>query len=79
MLSKKKSIQKNFSDDLQKRKTKRSLQIFRKVSGVFLHNLKNAQISTIVGTDANAHHTILESSNINLRGEDLLVYCVSAD
>ena len=28
---------------------------------------KNEQIPTIVGTDANAHHTVLGSSNINLR------------
>ena len=40
---------------------------------------ENEQISTIVGTDANAHHTIWGSSTINPRGEDLLAYCVSAD
>ena len=40
---------------------------------------ENEQIPTIVGTDANAHHTIWGSSNINPRGEDLLAYCVSAD
>ena len=75
----KKDLQKNFSGDLQKRKTKKSSQSFREVSGVFLHNLKNEQIPTIVGTDANAHHTIWGSSNTNPRGEDLLAYCVSAD
>ena len=40
---------------------------------------ENEQIPTIVGTDANAHHTIWGSSDINPRGEDLLAYCVSAD
>ena len=40
---------------------------------------QNEQIPTIVGTDANAHHTIWGSSDINPRGEDLLAYCVSAD
>ena len=55
------------------------MQIFREVSGVFLHNFKNEQIPTIVGTDANAHHTIWESSDINPRGEDLQSYCVGAD
>ena len=34
------------------------------------------QIPTIVGTDANAHHTIWGSSNINPRGDDLLAYSV---
>ena len=34
---------------------------------------------TIVGTDANAYHTVGGSSNVNPRGEDLLAYCVSAD
>ena len=29
------------------------------------------QIPTILGTDANAHHTIWGSSDINPRGEDL--------
>ena len=40
---------------------------------------ENEQIPTILGTDANAHHTIWGSSNINPRGEDLQTYCVSAD
>ena len=40
---------------------------------------ENEQIPTIVGTDANAHHTIWGSSDINPRGEDLLAYCASAD
>ena len=40
---------------------------------------ENEQIPTIVGTDANAHHTIWGSSDINPRGEDLLAFCVSAD
>ena len=40
---------------------------------------ENEQIPTIVGTDANAHHTIWGSSDKNPREEDLLAYCVSAD
>ena len=40
---------------------------------------ENEQIPTIVGTDANAHHTIWGSSDINPRGEDLLEYCASSD
>ena len=40
---------------------------------------ENEQIPTIVGTDANAHHTIWGSSDINPRGEDLLAYCASAE
>ena len=40
---------------------------------------ENEQIPTIVGTDANAHHTIWGSSDINPRGEDLLAYCACAD
>ena len=44
-----------------------------------LVSTENEQIPTIVGTDANAHHTIWGSSDINPRGEDLLAYCASAD
>ena len=78
--SAKKGLQKIFfPSDLQRRKPNRSLQIFREFSGVFLHNFKNEQIPTIVGTDANAHHIIWRSFNINPRGEDLLACCVSAD
>ena len=40
---------------------------------------ENEQIPTIVGTDANAHHTIRGSSNISPQREDLLAYCASAD
>ena len=40
---------------------------------------ESEQIPTIVGLDANTHHTTWGSSNINPRGEDLLAYCVSAD
>ena len=40
---------------------------------------QNEQIPTVVGTDANAHHAIWESLDINLRGEDLLAYCASVD
>ena len=39
---------------------------------------ENEQTPTIVGTDANPHHTIWGSFDINLRGEDL-AYSVSAD
>ena len=39
---------------------------------------KNEQIPTIVGTDANAHHTVWGSSDINPRGEDLLANSVRA-
>ena len=63
----------------KRRKQEISSQIFREISDVFLHNFKNEQISIIVGTDANAHRTIWGSSDINLRGEDLLAYCVSTD
>ena len=78
--SPKKNVFKIFFQAISKRgKQKRSSQIFREVSGVFLHNFGNEQIPTIVGTDANAHHAIWGSSNINPRGEDLLAYCVSAD
>ena len=78
--SSKKRSSKNFlSGDLQKRKTKKSSQWFREVSGVFLHNFKNEQIPTIVGADAKAHHTMWESSDINPRIENLLVYCATAD
>ena len=75
----KKGLEKIFSGDSEKGKQKRFSQIFREVSGVFLLNFKNEQIPTIVGTDANAHHTIWEFSKINFRGEDLLAYCVNAD
>ena len=40
---------------------------------------ENKQITTIVGTEANVHHTMWESSDIKPRGEDLLAYCVSSD
>ena len=40
---------------------------------------ENEQIPTIVGTDANAHHTIWRSSDVNPWGKDLLAYCASAD
>ena len=76
----KKGLQKFFFQANSKReKQKRFPQNFRKVSGVFLHNLKNEQIPTIEGTDANAHRTIWGSSDINLQGEDLLAYCISVD
>ena len=75
-----KKVFKNFFRAISKRrKQKRSSQIFREVSGAFLHNLKNEQIPTIVGTDANAHHAIWGFTDINPQGEDLLAYCVSAD
>ena len=40
---------------------------------------ENEQIPNVVGTDANARHTIWGFSYINPRGEDLFAYCVSAD
>ena len=42
-------------------------------------NFKNKQIPTFAGTDANAHHIIWGSSDINFRVEDLLAYCVSVN
>ena len=76
----KKKVFKKFFWAISKRgKRKRCSQIFREVYGVFLHNFKNEQIPTIIGTDSNAHHIILGFSDINSRGEDLLAYCVSAD
>ena len=78
MFSKKRSS-KIFLPISKKGKQIRPSQIFRKVSGVFLHNFKNKQIPTIVGTDADANCTIWGFSNIKSRGEDLLAYCVSAD
>ena len=36
------------------------------------------KIPTVIGTDANAHHTVRGSSNVNTRGMDLLIYCTSA-
>ena len=75
-----KKVFKIFFQAISKRgKQKRSTQIFREVSGVFLHNFKNKQIPTIVGTDSNSHRTVRGSSDINPRGEDLPAYCVSAD
>ena len=80
MFSENKKVFKNFFQSISKRgKQKRSSQIFREVSGIFLYNFKNEQIPTIVGTNAIAHHTIWELSDINPRGEDLLAYFVSAD
>ena len=55
----KKKVFKNFFQAISKRENQKgSSQIFCEVSGVFLHNLKNEQIPTIVRTDANAHRTI---------------------
>ena len=78
VFSKKKVFKTIFQAISKKGKQKRSSQIFREVSGVFLHNFEKEQIPTIVETDANAHHTIWGSAHINPRGEDLLAYCVSA-
>ena len=36
-------------------------------------------IPTVIGTDANAHHTVWGSSNVNQKGMDLLTYCASAN
>ena len=77
---KKKKVLKNFFQAISnRRKQKRLSQIFREVSGAFLHDFKNEQIPTVVGTNANAHHIILGSSDINPRGEDVLACCVNAD
>ena len=77
--SAKKGLQKFFRAIFKKGKQKSSSQIFRKVSGVLLHNFKNEQIPIIARTDANAYCTIWRSSDIKSRGENLLAYCVSAD
>ena len=37
------------------------------------------KIPTVIGTDANAHHTVWGSSNVNTRAMDLLMYCTSAN
>ena len=37
------------------------------------------KIPTVIGTDANAHHTVWGSSNANTRGMDLFMYCASAN
>ena len=37
------------------------------------------KIPTVIGTDANAHHTVWGSSNVNTRGVDLHMYCASAN
>ena len=50
--SPKKGLQKVFQAISKREKQKRSLQIFREVCDVFLHNFKNEQIPTIVETDA---------------------------
>ena len=36
-------------------------------------------IPTVIGTDANAHHAVWGSSNVNTRGMDLLMFCASAN
>ena len=45
---------------------------------LLLFNNKNRSF-TVMGTDANAHHTVWGSSNVNTRGMDLLMYCASAN
>ena len=37
------------------------------------------EIPTVIGTNANAHHTVWSSSNINTRGMNLLMFCASAN
>ena len=37
------------------------------------------KIPTVIGTDANAHHIVWGSSNVNTRGMNLLMYCASAN
>ena len=36
-------------------------------------------IPLVIGTDANAHHTVWGSTNLNPRGLELLMYCASAN
>ena len=36
-------------------------------------------IPAVIGTDANAHHTVWDSTNVNPKGLELLMYCVSAN
>ena len=36
-------------------------------------------IPTVIRTDANAHHTVWGSSNVNTRCKDLLTYCTRAN
>ena len=79
VFSKKKVFKLFFLAICKRGKQKTSSQIFREVSGVFLHNFKNELIPTIVGSDGNTHRTSWRSFNINPRGEYLLAYCVSAD
>lgn len=40
---------------------------------------KRERIPLLIGTDANSHHTIWGSSDINLRGEQLLQFLLSSD
>ena len=37
------------------------------------------KIPTVIGTNANAHHTVWSSSSVNTRSMDLLMYCASAN
>ena len=37
------------------------------------------KIPTVIGTDANAYHTVWGSSNVNTRGTDLFMYCASVN
>ena len=37
------------------------------------------KIPIVIGTDANAHHTVWGFSNVNTRGMDLLMFCASAN
>ena len=37
------------------------------------------KIPLVIGTDANAHHTVWGSTNVNPRGLELLMYCASAN
>ena len=42
------------------------------------HSVRD-KIPTVIGTDANAHHTVWGSSNVNTRGMNLLKYCATAN
>ena len=37
------------------------------------------KIPTVIGTDANAHHTVWGSFNVSKKGMDLLMFCASAN
>ena len=69
----KKGSLKKFSGRTPKADNLKGLYTFSAIFLAFSYiTLNIKQIITIVGTDANGHHTISGSSNINPRAEDLL-------